>query len=211
MLMEPEIWLRLAAAVAAGGLIGLEREYRDKAAGFRTLIFISLGAALFTLISVELAGGGDPARIASNIVTGVGFIGAGVILREGGHIAGLTTAATIWLTAALGTALGAGYYALGMAVLLIAMLVLWVFPHFEHWVDGLREARTYEVICGLGVGKEQKIEELFARHGLRVAERHLSKVGDKMCVRLQTVGRPGEQEALMKELMADPEIVSVQF
>ncbi|MCJ7512079.1 MAG: MgtC/SapB family protein [Anaerolineales bacterium] len=102
MFLIPEDLLKLGLAVMAGGLIGIEREYRDKAAGLRTLIFICLGAALFTILSSRLAGDNDPTRIAAGIVAGVGFLGAGVILREGGRVVGLTTAAAIWHTTALG-------------------------------------------------------------------------------------------------------------
>ncbi|HQN43268.1 MAG TPA: MgtC/SapB family protein, partial [Anaerolineaceae bacterium] len=97
MYLQPEDLLKIVLAVLVGGLIGIEREYRDKAAGFRTLIFICVGAALFTILSVRLAGDKDPTRIAASIVTGVGFLGAGVILRDGGRVIGLTTAAAIWL------------------------------------------------------------------------------------------------------------------
>ena len=87
--------LKLGLAVLIGGVIGAEREFRDKAAGFRTIIFITIGATLFTIFSSILAGDKDPTRIAANIVTGIGFLGAGAIIREGGRVAGLTTAATI--------------------------------------------------------------------------------------------------------------------
>ncbi len=119
MIITAEDALRIVLALVAGGAIGLEREFRDKAAGFRTLIFICVGAALFTLLSAKLSGGSDGTRIAANIVSGVGFLGAGVILREGGRVVGLTTAAAIWLTAALGMALGGGYYLVGGLVLAV--------------------------------------------------------------------------------------------
>jgi putative Mg2+ transporter-C (MgtC) family protein len=112
MPFQPEDLLKIILAVAAGGLIGMEREFRDKAAGFRTLIFICIGAALFTILSSALAPSSDPNRIAAGMISGVGFLGAGVILREGGRVTGLTTAATIWLTAAIGMALGGGKYML---------------------------------------------------------------------------------------------------
>ena len=95
MILNPEDILKILLAVIAGGLIGIEREFRDKAAGFRTLIFICTGACLFTILSAKLAPN-DSVRIAANIVTGVGFLGAGVILRDGGKVIGLTTAAMIW-------------------------------------------------------------------------------------------------------------------
>ena len=94
--MMLEFLIKLGAALLVGGLVGAEREYRDKAAGFRTIIFITVGATLFTMFSTVIAGEeNDPARIASNIVTGIGFLGAGAIMRESGRVAGLTTAATI--------------------------------------------------------------------------------------------------------------------
>lgn len=137
--MEHEL-LKVLLAIFVGGAIGIEREFRDKAAGFRTLIFICLGSTLFTLFSLELGAdeGADPTRIASNIVVGVGFLGAGVILRKGGHVLGLTTAATIWLVAALGVGIGAGRYALVLAVTAIALAVLLLFPPVERWIDRLR-------------------------------------------------------------------------
>src|SRR5438094_527288 len=101
-----------AAAVVCGGLVGWEREKREKPAGLRTLVLITTGAALFTQMSLIAGGGrGDPMRLAAQIVTGVGFLGAGAILRDKGRamISGLTTAATIWLAAAVGVVVGAGY------------------------------------------------------------------------------------------------------
>jgi putative Mg2+ transporter-C (MgtC) family protein len=92
------ILIKLGLAVLVGGVIGLEREYQYKADGFRTIILITFGSTLYTLFSISIAGTTDSTtRIASNIVTGIGFLGAGTILRDGGRIGGLTTAATIWL------------------------------------------------------------------------------------------------------------------
>ena len=104
--------IRIGAAMLAGALIGLERELRDKAAGFRTMIFICVGSALFTILSENLAPDGDTSRIAATIVSGVGFLGAGAILRDGLRVAGLNTAATIWLTAAIGMTFGSGEFIL---------------------------------------------------------------------------------------------------
>lgn len=91
--------IRLSMAVLVGGLIGAEREFQDKAAGFRTIILITIGSALFTMFSMSMDPGFTRTRIAANIVTGIGFLGTGAIIRESGQIAGLTTAATIWLSA----------------------------------------------------------------------------------------------------------------
>ncbi|MGV8964158.1 MAG: MgtC/SapB family protein [Candidatus Saccharimonadaceae bacterium] len=103
--------LRLLASIVAGGFVGLERQFNNKSAGFRTNTLVAMGACIYVLINVKLTGnGGDPTRIIGQIVTGIGFLGAGVILHHGGNIHGLTTAATIWCSAALGSLAGLGLY-----------------------------------------------------------------------------------------------------
>lgn len=112
-------------AVALGGAIGLERQLSGKAAGLRTNILICLGAAVFTIISKQMAEpGGSFTRIAAQIVTGVGFLGAGAIIQDRGGVSGLTTAATIWLVASIGTACGAGFYSVAVISTIIAIIVL---------------------------------------------------------------------------------------
>ena len=103
--MEEEL-VKMLLAVALGGVIGFERELHEKAAGVRTIILITLASTLFTLTSIEIAGNADPGRVAAQIVTGVGFLGGGVILKERGSVVGITTAATIWMAAAIGVAIG---------------------------------------------------------------------------------------------------------
>ena len=104
-----DVFLRLLLAAALGGAIGLEREYRHKPAGLRTNMLIALGSALFSVMSIDLgAAAGSPDRIAAQVVTGIGFLGAGAILRSGENVHGLTTATTIWVNAAIGMAAGLG-------------------------------------------------------------------------------------------------------
>src|SRR6266853_1344123 len=111
-----DVFLRLLLAAALGGAIGLEREYRHKPAGLRTNMLIALGSALFSVMSVQLgSGAGSPDRIAAQVVTGIGFLGAGAILRSGENVHGLTTAATIWVNAAIGMAVGAGAWGVAVA------------------------------------------------------------------------------------------------
>ena len=126
--------LRLAVAAVLGGAIGVERELRDREAGIRTHLLVSLGSALFTIISAYgfhefLASGAtvvraDPTRIAAQIVTGIGFLGAGAIIREGLSVRGLTTAATLWVVAAIGMACGAGWYGAALVTTLFTILAL---------------------------------------------------------------------------------------
>lgn len=128
-----EAGLRLLLAMALGGVIGWQRESAEKPAGFRTHILVAVGAALFTLISAVgfFGSGADPARVASNIVVGIGFLGAGTIFRTSGSVQGLTTAASLWTVAAIGTAAGVGYYFGAIATTLIVMGVLTLLKWFE--------------------------------------------------------------------------------
>lgn len=121
-----ESTIRIFLSLLFGAAIGLEREIRGKSAGLRTNILICLGAAIFTIISKDMAaGGGDSiTRIAAQIVTGIGFLGAGAIIRDTGGVHGLTTAATIWLVASIGMACGAGFYFLATISTVIAIVVL---------------------------------------------------------------------------------------
>jgi len=115
----------IVLAIVLGGAIGWERETSGKAAGLRTNVLICLGAAVFTILSKYMAGtGGSSTRIASQIVSGVGFLGAGAIIQDRGGVHGLTTAATIWLVSSIGMACGAQFYLLAIIVTLISVLVL---------------------------------------------------------------------------------------
>ncbi len=129
MLSSWDVLLRLAVAAALGGAIGIERELRDREAGLRTHVLVALGSALFTLVSAygfrEFGGHTDPTRIAAQIVTGIGFLGAGAIIREGLSVRGLTTAATLWGAAAIGLASGAGYYFAAAIATALVILTLW--------------------------------------------------------------------------------------
>jgi putative Mg2+ transporter-C (MgtC) family protein len=165
-----EIVPKLVLAIIVGGLIGAEREYHDKAAGFRTITFICFGSTLFTIISIALSGNQyDPARIAANIVSGVGFIGAGVILRDRGRIIGLTTASTIWVAAALGMCIGSGYYIVTGIATGAILIELWVFPLFDRLIHLTRKVRTYYVVFPTSVEKFHQLENLIKECGLQVA------------------------------------------
>ena len=125
LLTNGEDILRLIIATGLEALIGYEREQRQKPAGFRTNLLVCIGACLFTLVS-QNAFAMDPARIAAGVVTGIGFLGAGSIIATGGRVYGLTTAATLWLVAGIGLAVGAGEYILAITVTIIVLIVLYL-------------------------------------------------------------------------------------
>jgi putative Mg2+ transporter-C (MgtC) family protein len=127
-----EIITKLIISLVIGVIIGGEREYRNKSAGLRTIILICLGSTLFTILSARIGDVTGASRVAANIVTGIGFLGAGAIMREGLTISGLTTASTIWVAAALGMAVGAGEYALAFFAMLFAFIVLTFFGYFQN-------------------------------------------------------------------------------
>ena len=136
-LSDLELTQRLLLAALLGGILGAEREWRNKDAGLRTNILISIGSALFTLMSIELTDGktGDTSRVAAQIVTGIGFLGAGAIMRRNGGIQGLTTAATIWVNAAIGVAAGGGEYHLAIIATIVTLAVLLVLQPIEKYLD----------------------------------------------------------------------------
>ena len=134
-----ELILRLLLAAALGGVIGAEREYRRKPAGLRTNILIAVGAALFTIVSIQLGStGSSPDRIASNIVTGVGFLGAGAIMRHGESVHGVTTAATIWVNAGIGMAAGLGQFLMASVATAVTLAVLVVIAPIEAYFERRR-------------------------------------------------------------------------
>jgi putative Mg2+ transporter-C (MgtC) family protein len=136
---------RLFAALVAGTIIGIEGEIFRRAAGLRTTILITLGTTLFAILSVAISQrfGGDPARIAAQIVTGVGFLGAGVIMHEGSEVYGITTATTIFTTSAIGVTIGFGYIYTGIALSLVVALVLVVFRPVHRFVQNLDFINRY--------------------------------------------------------------------
>lgn len=207
------IVIKLGLAVLVGGIIGLEREYQYKAAGFRTIILITLGSTLYTLFSISIAGTTDSTtRIASNIVTGIGFLGAGTILRDGGRIGGLTTAATIWLAAALGMGIAANETEDVLIATVVTLVVLLIFPRVVSWINRFRDARTYKIVIGSGkVDKMEKLQRAFKDCRLLVAEDHLQITEESIITSWRTIGTPKNQEKFVHMMVKDKDITSLEY
>ncbi|HUN23273.1 MAG TPA: MgtC/SapB family protein [Anaerolineales bacterium] len=205
------VFARILLSILVGGAIGFEREFHDKAAGFRTLILISLGSTLFTLFSDNLTRGLDHSRVAAQIVSGVGFLGAGVILRNGGRVFGLTTAATIWLTAALGMGIGAGEIQLVLVVTLLTLVVLWGFPLIEGFMDNIRDSFTYEVTIRTDLQLLEVLEKRMAESGLHIKSKRHTRSGDSFVCSWKTTGSPSQHEKLIKKMLADSRLDEFRY
>ncbi len=165
-----ELWLQVILATLLGGAIGLERELSGKPAGLRTNILICVGATLFTVLSYKLSlGRGDPARVAAQILPGVGFIGAGTILHARGSITGLTSAATIWVVAAIGMALGSGAYTDAIGTTVIVMLILWGLGNLEKLIARKSSYSHLVIHAKPEISAVEDLESLVRRSGLEVA------------------------------------------
>ena len=198
--------IKLVLAVVVGGIIGAEREFRDKSAGFRTLIFICVGSTLFTMFSYKFAEDGDPARIAAQIVSGVGFLGAGSILRDRGRITGLTTAAMIWLAAALGMGIGSGNYVVTIAATGVILVVLWLFPYFEQWINHVRTNEYYEIVRTYAPGSYEELISFARSLHLYVLTSKYSRINEELIVTMAVRGDPRKQAEFVARLVADPTV-----
>lgn len=205
--------IKLGVAVLMGGIIGAERERHKKAVGLRTLILISMGSALFTMLSISVgeAFGGDTSRIASTVVSGIGFLGAGVILEEHGRVTGLTTAATIWMAAALGMAAGAGEYILSAAATLIAILVLMPLSHIENFLEIANEHRTYEITMPIDWEKFKQLKDLFKDNKIDIQNYKQERRGTDMVCTFEVLGPVKKHDKVVQKLLTDKTIKEVWF
>jgi putative Mg2+ transporter-C (MgtC) family protein len=169
--------LSLSIALVFGAIIGIERELSDKAAGLRTNILICVGACLFMIVSKNFTGqpDADPTRIAAQIVTGIGFIGAGAIMHQGEQVSGLTTAATIWVVAAIGMAVGVRDYSIGAVTTVLTLLVQVLFPRLDAYVDELRQRHTFKISSDLNDEGLEQIKTIFRDSDVKVLRRKLMK------------------------------------
>lgn len=205
----PEDLIKLAAAFLIGAGLGAEREYHDKSAGMRTLILICVGATLFTIFSTRISVTGDPGRIAAQIVSGIGFLGAGVILQRRGQIRGLTTATTIWITAALGIGIGVGYILFTAIAAVVAIVILGVLPRVERLLERARIFRVYKIVAVLDEGKADSLVRMFHDHQLSVREESRGKRDGRLVAIWSLGGRPENHAKVVSALLADPEILEI--
>lgn len=208
---EYEILFRFLFAALWGGIVGAERQYRSKSAGFRTMIMISMGACLFTMMSMLIGAPGNPDRIASNIVTGIGFLGAGVIFRGENRINGITTAATIWAVAAVGMGIGSGYYfASGCASILI-FIILAILPYLENYIEILNVARTYSITTHFSKNISANLEAHFKSSDLKYRLiKHVKADGFIMLV-WETQGHAKNHNKYIANMLEDDSLKKFEY
>lgn len=182
MIYELDMFLRLLLAAALGGLIGLERESLNKSAGFRTHTLVCLGSCLIMITSIEMHtvfGSpqiGDPARLAAQVVSGIGFLGAGTIIRSGFGVKGLTTAASLWVVAGIGLAAGAGRFFTSIATTAIVFLVLVYLPRLENLLKSShRNLKKIEVIIEDRPGQLGRVSTALGEKNINISKVELSE------------------------------------
>jgi putative Mg2+ transporter-C (MgtC) family protein len=210
-----DLLLKLGLAVILGGVIGLEREIAGKPAGLRTNILICVGAALLTDVSVlmvERSGmrGIDPTRVAGQIITGIGFLGAGTIMQAKGTITGLTSAATIWVVCAIGITIGAGAYLEAAGAGLLVMLVLYGLGTVEHRVRRARRVLSATVRTRPGYPVED-LEEQLGASGISILERRVYDHGEDRVFELKLAGPARQFEIVSEKLLTVSDIYGVHL
>ncbi|SEI53042.1 putative Mg2+ transporter-C (MgtC) family protein [Dyadobacter koreensis] len=200
---------KLLFSFLIGAIIGAEREYRSKSAGLRTMILIAVGSTVFTLISIRISG--DAGRIAANIVTGIGFIGAGIIFRENNRVVGITTAAIVWVTAALGMAIGAGYYVIALYSFLVAGMSLVVLTPFQKWIRNKNQIKSYRLKCIYQKKTLKDYESLFKSFGMTILGAEQNRSGSHITGSWLLQGSLPMHEKLTEYLLDDTGIVEFDF
>ena len=205
--LETEDIISMFMSILCGGIIGFEREYKSKAAGFRTIILISLGSTIFTIVSGHGAGSDD--RVSANIITGIGFIGAGVIFKDQFSVRGLTTAAVIWTSAAIGMTTGIGYHALAFVFTIITLIILLLSTKIEQLISTMQKQKIISVTFRTpDFSLIKSLEsELNSKH-LRIDPLEVSKDQDTLTVVWQVSGRKKYLVELNEKLAAIPDIIS---
>lgn len=211
MQLPPDIIEKLLVSILVGGAIGAEREYRSKSAGFRTLTLICLGSALFTIFSQLIGLGSNPDRIASNIATGIGFVGAGVIFKGDFGVNGITTAAMIWVTAALGMGIGAGYEWVSVIACLMILLMLFIFGLLELRIDHWNQMRNYKIESAFHEDTMHRFEKCFQQHHLKYKRGREIKNGDSMSGEWFVRGPKKNHLAFIHQMLHDPQVTRFEY
>ena len=212
MLSFHEIVVRLLFASALGAAIGVERDLRRRPAGIRTSLFVCMATALFTILSGELAhlwGDTGSTRIASNIVQGIGFLGAGAIIRDSAGVVGMTTAATVFVEAAIGMAVGAGLYAVGGAATLIVLFALIVLSWAADWVGLKGRSVMFRMTTSHADNVAGEVQRFLAELKINMQHFRVSMVGTKSIVEFEAEVGHHQQEQIVERFKREDIVTEV--
>ncbi|AZB01747.1 MgtC/SapB family protein [Chryseobacterium joostei] len=201
--------LLIFISVILGLLIGAEREYRNKSAGLRTFILVCFGSCLFTILSIKI-GVANPDRLAANIITGIGFLGAGVIFKGENKIEGITTATTIWATASIGMAVGSGYVYFSLLGTALVLIVLSALTYLQSFIDNYNKVIEYKIAVTDSIGFKH-CETIFKDHHLKYLMIKQQYTQGNLTVTWRLTGKNNHHEEVIKCLMEDPKIIAYQF
>ena len=209
--MDVSIVLKLILAAVLGGVVGIERQMRDKPAGLRTNMLICVGATQFMAISTQVAAtfGGDPSRIAAQIISGIGFLGAGAVLQSHGFVMGLTTAATIWVVAGIGMAVGAGMYGLSVLVAALTLGTLYFLSLVEQRFPGKADLRYSIVVDELSDGLTT-IERILRTQDVTAANLSFKKEQTKYRVWFQVQASRDVNQKILSSLSREAAVSEVE-
>jgi putative Mg2+ transporter-C (MgtC) family protein len=203
--------IRILIALLVGAIVGAEREYRSKSAGLRTMILVSLGSCLFTILSVRIGMPSSADRIAANIITGIGFLGAGVIFKDENRVSGITTATTIWMVAALGMAIGSGHFQAAMVGTVAVIIVLIFLAPLQNVIEHLNRSRYYRIVSPYQHETLKKYEHLFKKYKLKASRGKQSRSGDTITGNWEVHGPDKAHEKMIQHLLNDPDIIEFDF
>lgn len=199
--------VKIILALVLGGIMGLERQYNDKPAGYATNSIICLGSALFTMLSLYMAEmGGDPGRIAAQIVSGVGFLGAGAILREGNKISGLTTAASVWLVAAIGMTVGFGQYLLASSACAAVLLLQLGARRTFGLVEKLRRYETMYLTCAPKWSVVEQICQEIEKQNVQILRQDITKHDSRFHIAIVATFTGKEFQKITKQILEMPDV-----
>lgn len=205
--IETRDLIAMLVSVTCGSIIGFEREYRNKSAGFRTIILICLGSTIFTIVSWH--GDGTDDRISANIITGIGFIGAGVIFQDRISVRGLTTAAVIWTAAAIGMTAGIGYHALALLLTLSTLVVLVLVGYVEQLISRLKKQKMISVmLVDSEISNLLLVEERLRRTGTPAVRLEVAKDNGRLSVVYLVNARKEQINKINMALAEMKEVVS---
>jgi putative Mg2+ transporter-C (MgtC) family protein len=208
--------IRLGLSVLLGGIIGIEREIHGKSAGLRTHMLVALGSTLFTIVSYVMPlhfrgdGVGDPTRIAAQIITGVGFLGAGTIIQGRGSVHGLTTAASIWLVSAIGMAVGGGFYRGALLATVLGNVVLVLLNYFENAMIRRKASRRVVRASLVGAVDSRWFQELVGTMGLETYRWHARQTPSGARVLVDGSFRRGDLERFLEALRQKGEVEALE-